>query len=119
GCDVPAEFCDVDHITPWINGGETNQANSMPLCGPHDRHKHTKQLHGRRDRHGRIHLITPNGTVIKPLNAPDPQWAEPQPEQRRPRRRYTWDQWVTKHPKLAGLSPPPHGTTFSDLRPAA
>jgi hypothetical protein len=121
GCDATAELCDVDHIGPWINGGETNQANSMPLCGPHDRHKHTKQLHGRRDRHGRIHLITPNGTVIKPLNAPDPQWAEPQPKPEQPRRhrRYTWDQWVTKHPELTNLPAPPHGTTFSDLRPAA
>ena len=121
GCDIPAEFCDVDHIEPWINGGETNQANSMPLCGPHDRRKHTKQLSGRRDRHGRIHLITPNGTVIKPLNAPDPQWAEPQPKPEQPRRhrQYTWDQWVTKHPELTNLPAPPHGTTFSDLRPAA
>jgi hypothetical protein len=117
GCDIPAEFCDVDHIEPWINSGETNQANSMPLCGPHDRHKHTKQLHGRRDRHGRIHLITPNGTVIKPLNAPDPEWAEP--ERPRRRHRYTWDQWVTKHPELTNLPAPPHGTTFSDLQPAA
>jgi hypothetical protein len=111
--------CDVDHITPWIDGADTDQANSMPLCGPHDRRKHTKQLRGRRDRHGRIHLITPNGTVIKPLNAPDPQWAEPEPERPRPRRRYTWDQWVTKHSELGDLPAPPHGTTFSDLRPAA
>jgi hypothetical protein len=117
GCDIPAEFCDVDHIEPWIDGGETDQANSMPLCGPHDRRKHSKQLSGRRDRHGRIHLITPNGTVIKPLNAPDPQWAEPDKPARR--RRYTWDQWVTKHPELTNLPAPPHGTTFSDLRPAA
>jgi len=72
GCDVPAEFCDVDHIEPRVDGGETNQANSMPLCGPHDRRKHSKQLRGRRDRHGRIPLITPNGTVIKPFDTRDP-----------------------------------------------
>ncbi|MFT6812940.1 MAG: hypothetical protein ACJASK_001564, partial [Ilumatobacter sp.] len=103
GCDIPAEFCDVDHITPWVNGGNTDQANSMPLCGPHDRQKHSKQLQGRRDRHGRIHLITPNGTIIKPLNAPDPHWAKPEPDQPHPisrirRLRYTWDQWVAIHP---------------------
>jgi hypothetical protein len=129
GCDVPAEFCDVDHIEPWTHGSETNQANSMPLCGTHDRRKHTKQLRGRRDRHGRIHLITPNGTVIKLLNTPEPEpqpepepEPQPQPQRLRRHRRYTWDQWVTKHPKLTNLPVPPHGTTFrviSNLRPAA
>jgi hypothetical protein len=76
GCDVAAEFCDVDHVTSWVDGGETDQANSMPLCGSHDRRKHRKQLRGRRDRHGRIHLIRPDGSVIKPLNSHDPDWAD-------------------------------------------
>ena len=78
GCDVAAEFCDVDHVNPWVDGGETDQANSLPLCGPHDRRKHRQQLQGRRDRHGRIHLIRPDGSVIKPLNAHDPEWADPE-----------------------------------------
>jgi hypothetical protein len=78
GCDVAGEFCDVDHVTPWVDGGETDQANSMPLCGSHDRRKHRQQLRGRRDRHGRIHLIRPDGSVIKPLNARDPEWADPE-----------------------------------------
>ena len=78
GCDIAAEFCDVDHVTPWVDGGETDQANSLPLCGPHDRRKHRQQLRGRRDRHGRIHLIRPDGSVIKPLNAHDPEWADPE-----------------------------------------
>ena len=78
GCDIAAEFCDVDHVNPWVDGGETDQANSLPLCGPHDRRKHRQQLRGRRDRHGRIHLIRPDGSVIKPLNARDPEWADPE-----------------------------------------
>ncbi|WP_395156158.1 HNH endonuclease signature motif containing protein, partial [Ilumatobacter sp.] len=80
GCDVSAEFCDVDHVEPWVDGGETDQANSMPLCGSHDRRKHSEQLRGRRDRYGRIHLIRPDGSVIKPLNAHDPEWADADPE---------------------------------------
>jgi len=76
GCDVAAGFCDVDHVNPWVDGGETDQANSMPLCGSHDRRKHSKQLRGRRDRYGRIHLIRPDGSVIKPLHARDPDWAD-------------------------------------------
>jgi hypothetical protein len=39
GCRVPAERCDVDHIDPWSAGGETNQDNGQPNCGPHNRHK--------------------------------------------------------------------------------
>ncbi len=38
--------------------------------------KHQKRLRGRRDKHGRIHLIKPDGTVIKPLGARDPDWAD-------------------------------------------
>jgi hypothetical protein len=64
------------HVTPWVDGGETDQANSLPLCGSHDRRKHRQQLRGRRDRHGRIHFIRPDGSVIKPLNARDPEWAD-------------------------------------------
>ncbi|MFT7395113.1 MAG: hypothetical protein ACI83Y_002796, partial [Candidatus Azotimanducaceae bacterium] len=81
GCDIAAEFCDVDHVNPWVNGGETDQANSLPLCGSHDRRKHRQQLRGRRDRHGRIHLIRPDGSVIKPLNAHDPEWTDPDCQQ--------------------------------------
>lgn len=78
GCDVPAEFCDVDHVDEWAaDGGATDQANAMSLCGSHDRWKHRQRLRGRRDRHGRIHLIRPDGTVIKPVGARDPEWAEP------------------------------------------
>jgi hypothetical protein len=78
GCDVPSQFCDIDHLDEWAaHGGHTDQTNALPLCGVHDRWKHRQRLRGRRDRHGHIHLITPDGTVIKPLNAHDPTWAEP------------------------------------------
>ncbi len=78
GCDVPAQFCDIDHINEWsADGGDTNQTNALPLCGTHDRWKHRQRLRGKRDRTGRIHLIKPDGTVIKPLGAHDPTWAEP------------------------------------------
>jgi len=81
GCDVPAEFCDVDHIDEWAaDNGETNQVNALPECGVHDRWKHQQRLRGRRDKHGRVHLIKPDGTVIKPLGARDPIWADsPEP----------------------------------------
>jgi len=77
GCDIPAEFCDVDHLDEWAaDTGATDQVNSFPLCNGHDIWKHRKRLRGRRDSSGRIHLIRPDGTVIKPLGARDPVWAE-------------------------------------------
>jgi hypothetical protein len=81
GCDVPAEFCDIDHVDEWAaDHGETNQANALPLCGSHDRWKHRKRLRGRRDRYGRIHLIRTDGSVIKPLGARDPEWDADEPD---------------------------------------
>lgn len=35
GCDVPAEFCDIDHSVPWSRGGPTHPANLSLRCRPH------------------------------------------------------------------------------------
>jgi hypothetical protein len=116
GCDVPAEFCDVDHVEPWVDGGVTDQSNSMPLCGSHDRQKHRKQLRGRRDRHGRIHLVRPDGGVIKPLNARDPKWLDVAGEHRCSDRQ--WEDLVAAYPRLRHLPPVPLPVTYIKL-PAA
>jgi hypothetical protein len=129
GCDVPAKFCDVDHLDEWAaNNGETNQNNALPLCGTHDRWKHQKQLRGRRDTSGRIHLIKPDGTVIKPLGARDPVWAdasEAEPNEPQPGRlftpqwqNHTWVEWTTKYPNLAGRPDPGWTISIADLRAA-
>ena len=95
GCDVPAEFCDVDHVDEWAaDGGRTDQDNAMPACGSHDRWKHRQRLRGRRDRHGRIHLIKPDGTVIKPVGARDPDWAERDPVPEPPSEEISWGEFV-------------------------
>lgn len=117
GCDVPAEFCDVDHVEPWVDGGATDQSNSMPLCGSHDRQKHRKQLRGRRDRHGRIHLVRPNGGVIKPLNARDPEWLDVAGEHICSDRR--WDALVAAYPRLKHLPSVPLPVSYVDLRAAS
>ncbi len=38
GCDVPASRCDVDHIVPHCQGGETSQFNGRLECPTHNRH---------------------------------------------------------------------------------
>ena len=35
-CDVPYERCDVDHATPWAEGGETTRANGRLRCPHHN-----------------------------------------------------------------------------------
>jgi hypothetical protein len=35
GCDVAAQFCDLDHSVPWIAGGLTHPSNIHLKCRPH------------------------------------------------------------------------------------
>ncbi|MEA1904078.1 MAG: DUF222 domain-containing protein [Actinomycetota bacterium] len=34
GCAAPAEDCDIDHIDPFAEGGETSVRNNAPVCEP-------------------------------------------------------------------------------------
>uniref|UniRef100_A0A6J7PTQ1 Unannotated protein n=2 Tax=freshwater metagenome TaxID=449393 RepID=A0A6J7PTQ1_9ZZZZ len=45
GCAVPAPKCDIDHITPWSQGGTTSQFNGRVECTSHNRHRN-KHDHG-------------------------------------------------------------------------
>ena len=45
GCDIPADQCDVDHIVPVTELGETSQFNGRIQCRPHNRDA-TKHDHG-------------------------------------------------------------------------
>lgn len=80
GCGIPATLCDVDHRSEWASdGGSTDQANTMPLCGSHDRWKHANHIRSRRSSSGRLFLIRPDGTTVLPVGAREPDWAEPPP----------------------------------------
>jgi hypothetical protein len=35
GCEVPAEFCDIDHSIPWALGGVTHPSNIHLKCRAH------------------------------------------------------------------------------------
>ncbi|WP_158644283.1 HNH endonuclease signature motif containing protein, partial [Nesterenkonia massiliensis] len=45
GCTISAERCDVDHQTPWEQGGETTADNLWALCRRHHRMKSHGFLH--------------------------------------------------------------------------
>lgn len=72
GCDLPADFCQVDHVTEWADLGCTDQDNAAVACGPHNRLKHRRRYTTRRDRHGHSYTIRPDGTVILPVGARAP-----------------------------------------------
>ena len=117
GCDVSAEFCDVDHVDEWVaDVGRTDQDNAMPMCGSHDRWKHRERLRGRRDRHGRIHLIRPDGTVIKPVGARDPDWAEADPVPEPQWEEIGWAEFIELQSKERGRLSPDGAVRCLDVR---
>ncbi|WP_342744031.1 hypothetical protein [Geodermatophilus pulveris] len=64
GCAAPTTWCDVHHVLAWIDGGDTNLANSALLCERH----HTEVHHGfrvQRRPDGRWRTWRPDGTGIR------------------------------------------------------
>ncbi|KDA05252.1 hypothetical protein DC31_03590 [Microbacterium sp. CH12i] len=37
GCDIPAEWCEIHHVTEYSRGGPTHTRNGVPLCWHHHR----------------------------------------------------------------------------------
>ncbi|MCP4960360.1 MAG: HNH endonuclease [Actinomycetia bacterium] len=58
----------IDHLDPYngTNKGRTDQTNSGPLCGKHNRLKHTAGFTTYRDNQGQWHVLRPDGTEIDP-----------------------------------------------------
>jgi hypothetical protein len=79
GCSIPAEFCQVDHLERHVDGGPTDQRNAGPACARHNLYKERAGLRSRRATNGRIHLIRPDGSVMLPVGARPPTWADSDP----------------------------------------
>jgi 5-methylcytosine-specific restriction protein A len=63
GCDIPAKWCDVDHLTPWERGGTSNLDNLWLLCRHHHTEKHLPGVtHTGNAHHPQLHL--PNGVHL-------------------------------------------------------
>jgi hypothetical protein len=70
GCEQRSEHIQIDHLTPFTGpardrGGGTNPLNGGPMCGPHNRTKHTGKFTVKRDHTG-WHHYRPDGTEIAP-----------------------------------------------------
>lgn len=61
GCEVPARRCDLDHLTPWSEGGTTSLDNLTCLCEAHHRLKHTPGWSLTRTGDGALTWGTPSG----------------------------------------------------------
>nr|WP_276610680.1 HNH endonuclease signature motif containing protein [Kineococcus siccus] len=71
GCVRPAQHCDLDHVTPFAQGGETTVDNLAPECRHHHRVKtHTRWRLRRRDRGWR--WTSPTGHTYDTDDEPPP-----------------------------------------------
>jgi hypothetical protein len=79
GCGMPADMCEVDHSVDWSDDGRTDQDNAGVQCGGHNRLKHRRRWRTRRDIHGRIHTIRPDGSIMLPVGARPPTFPDELP----------------------------------------
>ena len=61
GCPRPAARCDLDHTTPYDQGGRTCECNLAPLCRRHHRCKQAQGWRLEQPQPGVLHWITPAG----------------------------------------------------------
>lgn len=46
GCNIPAAWCEIDHLTPWQHGGATDIDNLVMWCSHHHHERHLYTVHG-------------------------------------------------------------------------
>jgi hypothetical protein len=76
GCDLPEDFCEVDHVTEWVDHGTTDQINAGVECGHHNRHKHRRKFTRRRSTHGQSYTVRPDGSIILPVGTRPPAFPD-------------------------------------------
>ena len=61
GCRIPSSKCDLDHTTPWADGGRTSLRNLAPLCRHDHRVRHEAGWSYRRTEAGSHEWLSPLG----------------------------------------------------------
>ena len=51
-CERPFAWTEIHHLHPWSQGGRTDLASALPLCGHHHRRAHDTRFDLRRHGHG-------------------------------------------------------------------
>jgi hypothetical protein len=65
GCRRPAAACDVDHTTPFDQGGRTCECNGGPLCRRHHRAKQAPGWDLTQDQPGKMTWRLPSGRTYQ------------------------------------------------------
>ena len=77
-CATDARSCDLDHVIPYDQGGETSPLNLAPLCRHHHRAKTKRRWRYRREPdgsytwtgpHDRSYRVTATGTQVVEVRA--------------------------------------------------
>ena len=80
GCELPADWCEVDHAAEWAeDDGPTDQRNARIRCGAHNREKHRKRWRTRRATNGHNYTVRADGTIMLPAGARAPTFAGADP----------------------------------------
>ena len=78
GCRMPARFSQVDHVDEWVaHGGRTDQSNAAIECSAHNIDKHRHRWRTRKAANGRTYTVREDGTIMLPVGARTPEFAEP------------------------------------------
>ncbi len=73
GCELPGDWCDVDHSDEWHrDGGRTDQTNSRIVCDPHNVEKHRHRWRIKRGVNGCSYTIREDGSITLPGGARPP-----------------------------------------------
>lgn len=76
GCELTADWCDVDHAVEWTDGGVTDQSNSGIECGRHNVTKSKRRWRTRRATDGRRYTIRPDGSIMLPVGVRPPTFPD-------------------------------------------
>jgi hypothetical protein len=77
GCTVCPEYADVDHADEWYrDDGPTDQRNANIECRTHNLFKSGARWRVRRDGDGRRFHIRPDGSVVLPVGAREPDFSD-------------------------------------------
>jgi len=77
GCDVPAIYAEVDHMTEWGHHGRTDTDNAANDCKHHNLIKHRKKYRVERRPDGQIVFYRPDGSAMLPVGQrPPPETGE-------------------------------------------
>ncbi len=73
GCDLPAQFGQVDHNHEWQHGGTTDQHNANIECATHNTFKSIHAWHTVQGANGHWYTRRPDGTYVLPVGMPAPE----------------------------------------------